>query len=85
MKIGDFSESRRLKLGRLLRSGRQIGSPFAMSPELVKRGKYDFRTDVWSLGVTLFYLAFQRFPFQDDSIPALHKAITTKDIIFPRK
>ncbi len=43
-KIGDFSESRRLKFGRVLKSNgcRQIGSPFAMSPELLKRGQYDF-------------------------------------------
>jgi serine/threonine protein kinase len=37
-KIGDFSESRKLRFGRVLKvSGRVIGSPFAMSPEIIKK------------------------------------------------
>lgn len=71
-KIGDFSESRKLRFGKVLKaSGRMIGSPFAMSPEIINKQPYDFRTDIWSLGVTLYYLAFRRYPFQDDSIPGL--------------
>ena len=44
-KIGDFSESRRLRFGRVLKSNgaRQIGSPVAMSPDILKKGTYDFR------------------------------------------
>ena len=68
-----------------------------MSPELLKRGQYDFRvsmnqyfliitlqTDVWSLGVTLYYVAYHRYPFIDDSIPALFKSIQTKELIIPK-
>lgn len=43
-KIGDFSESRKLRFARVLKvSGRMIGSPFAMSPEIIKKEPYDFR------------------------------------------
>lgn len=44
-KIGDFSESRRLRYGKVLKvnGNRQIGSPFAMSPEIIKKAPYDFR------------------------------------------
>ena len=44
-KIGDFSESRRLKYGKVLKlgPGRQIGSPFAMAPEVIKKAAYDFK------------------------------------------
>lgn len=46
LKIGDFSESRKIRFGRVLKvsSNRmQIGSPFAMSPEIIKKIPYDFR------------------------------------------
>ena len=44
-KTGDFSESRSLKYSKVLklRPGRQIGSPFAMVPEVIKKAAYDFK------------------------------------------
>jgi serine/threonine protein kinase len=44
LKLGDFSESRSLKYGVLLKCGKRVvGSPFTMAPELVKKTFYDFR------------------------------------------
>ncbi|MBI2193415.1 MAG: serine/threonine protein kinase [Planctomycetes bacterium] len=34
-----------------------------LSPEELRRDRVDFRTDLWSLGVTAFYLFTARFPF----------------------
>jgi len=39
---------------------------------------------VWSLGVTLYYLTFRRLPFQEESIPVLFKAITTREPLYPK-
>lgn len=41
------------------------GSPVYMSPE-VFTGSYDKETDIWSLGVTLFFLASYQLPFDTD-------------------
>jgi serine/threonine protein kinase len=39
------------------------GTPLFMSPEKVSRVPYSYESDVWALGVTLFYLLFGQYPF----------------------
>jgi serine/threonine-protein kinase len=49
-----------------------LGSPAYMSPEQMMTAKsVDVRTDVWSLGVTLFELVAGRPPFSGDSLPEI--------------
>ncbi|MCL2449104.1 MAG: protein kinase [Polyangiaceae bacterium] len=56
----------------LTRTHAALGSPLYMSPEQMSSAKHvDARTDVWSLGVTLFELVCARTPFVADSITEL--------------
>ena len=41
------------------------GKLWFMSPEMLKDLEYDYRTDVWSLGVILYCLIFRSNPFKD--------------------
>lgn len=41
-----------------------VGTPFILSPEMLKRQVYDFKTDVWSLGVALYQIAALKLPFE---------------------
>lgn len=34
--------------------------------------------------MTLYYLTYRRLPFQEESVPALFKAITTKEPLYPK-
>jgi serine/threonine protein kinase len=47
-----------------------LGSPLYMSPEqMISSRNVDARTDIWSLGVTLYLLAAGVLPFRADTMP----------------
>lgn len=45
-----------------------IGTPYYMSPELCENKPYNFKSDVWSLGVILYELLTLTLPFQGNNI-----------------
>jgi serine/threonine protein kinase len=52
----------------LTRKGRVLGTPSYMSPEQVKSGPTDFRSDIYGLGATLFFLLTSRPPYVASSV-----------------
>jgi serine/threonine protein kinase len=65
LRILDFGLAHLESLGSLTLSGDLVGTPFYMSPEQVRRAEIsvDHRTDIYSLGATLFEMATLRPPF----------------------
>ena len=43
-----------------------IGTPLYMSPEIYLKQEYDFKIDIWAVGVVLYNIVTGRQPFQND-------------------
>jgi len=61
IKIADFGVSQQLQTP-YGHSNILIGSPLYMAPELILKAPYNFKADIWSLGITLIELAEGRPP-----------------------
>ena len=63
IKLGDFGISRILK-GTSDLATTFTGTPYYMSPEVLKHDGYNAKSDVWSLGVVLYELCTLQHAFQ---------------------
>jgi serine/threonine protein kinase len=67
VKLMDFGIARMQADVPLTRTGTTVGSLFYMSPEQINGGQPDLRSDLYSLGVTLYEMVTGRRPFVGDS------------------
>ena len=67
VKLMDFGIARMQADRPLTRTGTTVGSLFYMSPEQINGGQPDLRSDLYSLGVTLYEMVTGRRPFVGDS------------------
>ena len=81
VKIIDFGLSR--VLGKDEYSTDQYGSLCFKAPELIKHLPYDFRVDVWALGISIFYLVFKQLPFNKTQNDELKQSILKDNVNFP--
>jgi serine/threonine protein kinase len=61
------------------------GAPAFLAPELVSvRGQSHGKpTDIWALGVTLYYFVFGTCPFLGPSVPAIYEQIQNQVLVLP--
>lgn len=67
LKIVDFGIAKLLGAEGLTQPGVVVGTPAYMAPEQIKGEDVDGRADIWSAGVTLFFMLCARLPFRSDS------------------
>ena len=70
IKIGDLGVSSMTSNGDHLHYTR-VGTPLYISPELVKQKPYDYKTDIWSFGCSLYHLACLEPPFMGGNLIVL--------------
>jgi len=67
VKLMDFGIAKSTNDMQLTRPGTTMGSVYYMSPEQVRGGTVDARSDIYSFGVTLYEMLTGRRPFQADT------------------
>ena len=78
IKIGDFGLSKSL-LGpdlNLTQTGTFMGTPSYSAPEQIRGSELDERTDIYSVGATMFHLLTGRTPFLGDAMTVTAQIVT---------
>ena len=52
-----------------------IGTPYFVSPEILNKEPYDSKCDIWSLGICLYKLITNEYPFKGKNFDELIKSI----------
>ena len=81
VKVGDFGISRLAHPARemtLPTAGRVVGTPAYASPEQLRGAALDLRSDIYSVGVTLFELLTGRLPFAGSDLMAVLMAVANE-------
>ncbi len=87
LSVTDFGLARMLEQPGMTMSGEFVGSPLYMSPEQITAGRVslDHRTDIYSLGATLYELLALQPPFPGQTRDQVLSQILHKDAVSPRK
>lgn len=70
VKLGDFGIAKTLQ-STVENAQTIVGTPYYLSPEIIENKPYNFKSDIWSLGVLLYEMCALKPPFNGGSLHAL--------------
>jgi len=80
LKLSDYEVTKKIKTFTEKCSSR-VGTMKYMAPEILQGNKYGRECDLWSLGILIYTLFFQEFPFDGDNDDTLIKQINSNNEI----
>ena len=83
IKITDFGFAKQIDKNSLITT--LCGSPMYMAPEIINKQDYDIKSDLWSVGVILYEMAFGYVPFNVGTFLELIKKMNSNEIDFTNK
>jgi len=64
VKLADFSRSVQLN-GNKTKSNSIVGTPYWMAPEIISGEPYDYKIDIWSVGIIMYEMVEGQAPYLD--------------------
>ena len=64
IKLSDYGSS---KIIDLVNTKTLVGTPLTMAPEVLKEGNSSFKSDIWSLGVVIYFMLNKSYPYQGNN------------------
>ena len=55
--------------------------PYTRSPEIIENGNVDIKSDLWNLGIIIYYLLFKEYPYKGKNEFQLLKDIKSKKVL----
>lgn len=83
IKITDFGFARYFDNDLLIQT--ICGSPLYMAPEIMKEKKYNYKSDLWSIGIIFYQMLMGEVPFKVKNIYELIRKIENDTIEIPQK
>ena len=83
IKITDFGFARYFDNDLLIQT--ICGSPLYMAPEIMKNQKYDYKSDLWSVGIIFYEMLIGYTPYKSKNIYELIRKIENDNIDIPNK
>jgi calcium-dependent protein kinase len=81
VRIIDFGLSKQVVEGKSRQMTTQMGTPYYLCPELIK-GIYNFKCDIWSVGIITYLMLCGTLPFHGSNQPKLFEKILTHQPVF---
>jgi serine/threonine protein kinase len=83
LRLIDFGLCARITPAQSVISNYYAGSPLYMSPEIFSLQPHTVAIDIWSLGVCLYYMVTDTFPFLADTYNELEEKVLFDEVVFP--
>lgn len=83
VKISDFGVSQIMENGTDFIQN-TAGSNYFFAPEICRGTKFrGTKSDIWAIGVTLYYMCYKKYPFRANEFPDLYHKIQTEEPVYP--
>ncbi len=83
VKVSDFGIAKLIHSTDLTLDGTSAGTPATMSPEQITGGHVSEKSDIFAMGIVLYYLVTGQMPFHGEHIGEIIHQITHKDPVPP--
>jgi len=82
VKLLDFGLVKMLDYSTITTKGKLVGTPLFMAPEMIEGKEIDYRSDLYSFGVLLYYIYTNKYPFTGENVFVLLNNIVQQ---FPKR